>query len=100
MLQEREGDVRSLNVLGRECVHPHSLRPSRLGSGAVPVRDLLGHLTLVAVANEVLATRRGSQAHSSLGARGQTDVVVGVTVGSAAPGRLWSSVSLAVLERA
>lgn len=77
VLQEREGDVR-LDALGGMGVHPDSLG----SAGLLPLGDhLLGH----AVADEV-ATRRSGQAHGALGTRSQTDVIVGVTVGSAAPG--------------
>lgn len=79
VLQEREGDVR-LDALGGMGVHPDSLG----SAGLLPLGDhLLGH----AVADEV-AARRSGQAHGALGTRSQTDVIVGVTVGSAAPGGL------------
>lgn len=89
MLQERESDVR-LYALGRVSVHPHGLGSAGLVGGTVPVGDLLRHLTLVAVAHEILAAGGRGQTHSALGAGGQTNVVVGVTIGSAAPGCLFT----------
>lgn len=76
----------SLDVLCGEGVHPDSLRSARFGGGAVPVGDLLSHLALVAVTDEVLATGGRSQTHGSLRARSEANVIVGVAVSSAAPG--------------